>query len=163
MPGRASIAPSARWRPVANLWRISGPMWRNLDSRHCFQCQRRHAAVSADAHSPRSRPCGSWYGRPERFWVSGTLHPLQRAAESGYCSSILDLPVVCSLGPEGTGLHADDEYITSTFLPRAPNWWPWPRPAGGARFDLSSESNFGMKIALAVHMRCAATRRGFSR
>lgn len=42
------------------------------------------------------------------------------AAESGYCSSILDLPVVCSLGPEGTGLHADDEYITpSTFLPRA--------------------------------------------
>lgn len=42
------------------------------------------------------------------------------AAESGYCSSILDLPTVCSMGPEGTGLHAVDEYmVLSTFLSRS--------------------------------------------
>ena len=42
------------------------------------------------------------------------------AAESGYCASILNLPTLCSLGPEGTDLHSDAEYITpSTLLPRA--------------------------------------------
>lgn len=42
------------------------------------------------------------------------------AAESGYCCSILELPAICSLGAEGSGLHATDEYIVpSTFLPRA--------------------------------------------
>lgn len=42
------------------------------------------------------------------------------AAESGICCSLLDLPVVCSMGPEGTGLHAPEEYlIPSTVLPRA--------------------------------------------
>ena len=42
------------------------------------------------------------------------------AAESGYCSSILDLPVLCSMGAEGLGLHSENEYITpSTIIPRA--------------------------------------------
>ena len=42
------------------------------------------------------------------------------AAESGYCCSVLNLPTLCSMGPEGNGLHAIDEYmIPSTFLPRA--------------------------------------------
>lgn len=42
------------------------------------------------------------------------------AAESGYCCSALDLPTVCSMGPEGTGLHTETEYIIpSTMLPRA--------------------------------------------
>lgn len=42
------------------------------------------------------------------------------AAESGLCCSILDLPVVCSMGPEGTGLHSPLEYIIpSTVLPKA--------------------------------------------
>lgn len=42
------------------------------------------------------------------------------AAESGYCCSVLDLPTVCSMGPEGTGLHTDEEYIIpSTVIPRA--------------------------------------------
>ena len=42
------------------------------------------------------------------------------AAESGYCCSILKLPALCSIGPEGSGLHAVDEYmVPSTFLPRA--------------------------------------------
>ena len=42
------------------------------------------------------------------------------AAESGYCCSVLNLPTLCSMGPEGSGLHATDEYmVPSTFLPRA--------------------------------------------
>ena len=42
------------------------------------------------------------------------------AAESGFCSSVLDLPALCSLGPEGLGLHSETEFITpSTILPRA--------------------------------------------
>lgn len=42
------------------------------------------------------------------------------AAESGYCCSVLDLPTVCSMGPEGLELHSPDEYvIPSTFVPRA--------------------------------------------
>ena len=42
------------------------------------------------------------------------------AAESGYCCSVLNLPTLCSIGPEGGGLHAVDEYmVPSTFLPRA--------------------------------------------
>lgn len=42
------------------------------------------------------------------------------AAESGYCSSILNLPALCNLGPEGTGLHSPDEYVDlTTLLPRA--------------------------------------------
>lgn len=42
------------------------------------------------------------------------------AAESGYCCSVLHLPAICSMGPEGGGLHAVDEYmIPSTLLPRA--------------------------------------------
>lgn len=42
------------------------------------------------------------------------------AAESGYCCSVLQLPAICSMGPEGGGLHAVDEYmIPSTLLPRA--------------------------------------------
>lgn len=51
--------------------------------------------------------------------------PLRResslgAAESGFCSSILKLPALCNLGPEGLGLHSPDEFVdTSTLLPRA--------------------------------------------
>ena len=42
------------------------------------------------------------------------------AAESGFCSSVLKLPTLCSLGPEGIGLHSPDEYVTiSTLIPRA--------------------------------------------
>ncbi len=42
------------------------------------------------------------------------------AAESGYCCSVLKLPAICSMGPEGGGLHAVDEYmVPSTLLPRA--------------------------------------------
>lgn len=42
------------------------------------------------------------------------------AAESGYCCSVLDLPTVCGMGPEGDGLHVPEEYvIPSTFVPRA--------------------------------------------
>lgn len=42
------------------------------------------------------------------------------AAESGYCCSVLNLPVICSMGPEGGGLHAVDEHmVPSTLLPRA--------------------------------------------
>ena len=49
-----------------------------------------------------------------------TLDRSKGAAESGYCCSVLDLPTVCSMGPEGTGLHTETEYlIPSTILPRA--------------------------------------------
>ncbi|MDE6735515.1 MAG: M20 family metallopeptidase [Desulfovibrio sp.] len=42
------------------------------------------------------------------------------AAESGFCASVLDLPTLCNLGPEGIGLHSPDEYVTvSTLVPRA--------------------------------------------
>ena len=45
---------------------------------------------------------------------------LDGAAESGYCCSVLKLPAICSMGPEGGGLHAVDEYmVPSTLLPRA--------------------------------------------
>ena len=40
-------------------------------------------------------------------------------AESGYTSSVLGVPSVCSMGPEGSNLHSADEYmIPSTFVPR---------------------------------------------
>ena len=40
-------------------------------------------------------------------------------AESGYCASVLGVPSLCSMGPEGANLHADDEYlIPSTLIPR---------------------------------------------
>ncbi|MBO4318782.1 MAG: M20/M25/M40 family metallo-hydrolase [Mailhella sp.] len=42
------------------------------------------------------------------------------AAESGFCATALKLPALCSLGPEGLGLHSESEFITpSTVLPRA--------------------------------------------
>lgn len=41
------------------------------------------------------------------------------AAESGFCSSILKIPSICSLGPEGTFLHNEKEYIIpSSIIPR---------------------------------------------
>jgi len=41
------------------------------------------------------------------------------AAESGYCSSVLGIPAVCNMGPEGWELHNPKEYmIPSTVLPR---------------------------------------------
>lgn len=40
-------------------------------------------------------------------------------AESGYTASVLGVPSVCSMGPEGSGLHSPDEYmIPSTLVPR---------------------------------------------
>ncbi len=42
------------------------------------------------------------------------------AAESGFCATALGLPALCSLGPEGLGLHSETEYIMpSTIIPRA--------------------------------------------
>lgn len=42
------------------------------------------------------------------------------AAESGYTASVLGVPSICNMGPEGTNLHSPDEYmIPSTFVPRA--------------------------------------------
>ena len=61
-----------------------------------------------------ARQAGEALGRPVECIRS------KGAAESGYCASILNLPTLCSLGPEGTDLHSDAEYITpSTLLPRA--------------------------------------------
>ena len=41
------------------------------------------------------------------------------AAESGYCSSVLGLPVLCSMGPEGADMHSPAEYFRpSTLIPR---------------------------------------------
>ncbi len=40
-------------------------------------------------------------------------------AESGYTASVLGVPSVCSMGPEGSNLHSADEYmIPSSFIPR---------------------------------------------
>lgn len=40
-------------------------------------------------------------------------------AESGYCSSVLHVPALCSMGPEGANLHSPAEYmIPSTLIPR---------------------------------------------
>ena len=40
-------------------------------------------------------------------------------AESGYTASVLGVPTVCSMGPEGSGLHSPEEYmIPSTLVPR---------------------------------------------
>lgn len=45
--------------------------------------------------------------------------PSKGVAESGFCASVLGVPAVCSMGPEGANLHAADEYlIPSTLLPR---------------------------------------------
>ena len=45
--------------------------------------------------------------------------PSKGTAESGYCSSVLGVPAICSMGPEGSNLHSADEYmIPSTFVPR---------------------------------------------
>ena len=41
------------------------------------------------------------------------------ASEAGFTSSALGIPSLCSLGPEGAGLHSPDEYLElSTILPR---------------------------------------------
>ena len=41
------------------------------------------------------------------------------AAESGFCSSVLKIPSICSMGPEGGFLHNEKEYIIpSTIIPR---------------------------------------------
>lgn len=67
----------------------------------------------------------------EKLWklaeAAGTAlgFPLQSiaskgAAESGFCASVLNVPTLCSMGPEGIGLHSPDEYLTvSTLVPRA--------------------------------------------
>ncbi|HIU17368.1 MAG TPA: M20 family metallopeptidase [Candidatus Avidesulfovibrio excrementigallinarum] len=41
------------------------------------------------------------------------------ASEAGFTSSALGIPSLCSMGPEGAGLHSPDEYLVpSTILPR---------------------------------------------
>ena len=41
------------------------------------------------------------------------------ASEAGFTSSALGIPSICSMGPEGAGLHSPDEYLVpSTVLPR---------------------------------------------
>lgn len=45
--------------------------------------------------------------------------PSKGAAESGFCSSILKIPSICSMGPEGGFLHNEKEFIIpSTIIPR---------------------------------------------
>lgn len=45
--------------------------------------------------------------------------PSAGTAESGFCSSVLNIPSVCSMGPEGEYLHSPEEYmIVSTFIKR---------------------------------------------
>lgn len=43
----------------------------------------------------------------------------ESAAESGFFSSILHIPTICCMGPEGENIHSRDEYfLPSTMLPR---------------------------------------------
>ncbi len=47
------------------------------------------------------------------------LEASKGAAESGFCSSILKIPSICSMGPEGGFLHSEKEFmIPSTIIPR---------------------------------------------
>lgn len=47
-------------------------------------------------------------------------NPSKGAAESGFCSSILGIPSVCSMGVEGEFLHSKNEYIKlSSLIPRS--------------------------------------------
>ena len=42
------------------------------------------------------------------------------SSDAGYCSTILGVPTLCSMGPEGTGLHSADEQLDiRTMIPRA--------------------------------------------
>ncbi len=41
------------------------------------------------------------------------------AAESGFCSSVLGIPSICSMGPEGEFLHSNKEYMNiASLIPR---------------------------------------------
>lgn len=43
----------------------------------------------------------------------------ESAAESGFCSSVLGIPTICCMGPEGDNIHSVDEFmVPSTLLPR---------------------------------------------
>lgn len=53
--------------------------------------------------------------------IGYAVHPeaSKGTAESGYCSSVLHVPALCSMGPEGSNLHSAAEYmIPSTLIPR---------------------------------------------
>lgn len=44
----------------------------------------------------------------------------ESAAESGFCSSVLGIPTICCMGPEGEHIHSDKEYmVLSSLVPRA--------------------------------------------
>lgn len=44
----------------------------------------------------------------------------ESAAESGFCSSVLGIPTICCMGPEGDNIHSDKEYmVLSSLVPRA--------------------------------------------
>lgn len=44
----------------------------------------------------------------------------ESAAESGFCSSVLGVPTICCMGPEGEHIHTDREYLVlSSLVPRA--------------------------------------------
>ena len=44
----------------------------------------------------------------------------ESAAESGFCSSVLGIPTICCMGPEGEHIHSDKEYLVlSSLVPRA--------------------------------------------
>jgi len=42
------------------------------------------------------------------------------SSDAGYCSTMLGVPTLCSMGPEGTGLHCEKEQLDiSTIVPRS--------------------------------------------
>ena len=42
------------------------------------------------------------------------------SSDAGYCSTMLGIPTLCSMGPEGTGLHSEAEQLDiTTIVPRA--------------------------------------------
>lgn len=46
--------------------------------------------------------------------------PSKGVAETGFCSTILGIPSICSMGPEGDFIHSKQEYMkVSSFVPRA--------------------------------------------
>lgn len=64
------------------------------------------------------------YGMAERAAAAIGGYRLRRnrakgASEAGFTSSVLGIPSICSMGPEGAELHSPREYLTvSTVLPR---------------------------------------------
>ncbi|MDR2055348.1 MAG: M20 family metallopeptidase [Desulfovibrio sp.] len=49
--------------------------------------------------------------------ISG--HHYESASDAGFCSSVLGIPSICSMGPEGDKIHSADEYLAlSSLVPR---------------------------------------------